>query len=142
MLALDDCMFALGQAVGTRMTLDYEAVIWIRQHFLARFTHAIATFGNRWAQDRDNVTGAAFMLGERAVRYAGDASAISVAAVQRAAADVEHYCELQSRRVAKSRGLDVPAGELPRIAGYWCLPILGPIIESDGDTEPEEDTDE
>src|SRR5437762_7467976 len=70
---LDDCLFALGQAVGTRKTIDYDAIVWVRDHFRAKFLGALQAFGNRWVDDRENVTGAAFMLAERAVRYAGDA---------------------------------------------------------------------
>ena len=118
---LDDCIFALGQAVGTRMTIDYDAVIWIRKHFHAKFLRAICTFGNRWADDRHNVTGAALMLGERAVRYAAHLPSISLAAIQQAAADVERCCRLHSRRAARTRAVDASTTDHRRIAGYWCI---------------------
>ena len=116
---LDDCFFALGQAIGMRMTVDYDAVMFIRNHFRARFLAAMRSFGNRWSEDRQNVTGAAMMLGERAVRYAGDRSSIDLDSVRQAAADVQRYCKLHSRRAARS-GDPTSEGAQSRIAGYWC----------------------
>ena len=127
---LDDCLFALGQAVGTRTTLEYDALVWIRQHFHARFVRAILAFGNRWAEDRETVTGAAFMLAERAVRYAADRPAIDVDAIRQASADVERFCMLHSRRAAKARGLGPAATDMPLIAGYWCVPGAPPQSNS------------
>lgn len=115
---LDDCFFALGQAIGMRMTVDYDAVMFIRNHFRAKFVSAMRSFGNRWSEDRQNVTGAAMMLGERAVRYAGDRSSIDLDSVRHAAADVQRYCKLHSRRAARSG--DPSEGAQSRIAGYWC----------------------
>ena len=114
---LDDCFFAVGQAIGTRKTVAYEAVLWWRDHYRAKFLRAMATFGNRWQSDRDNVTGAALLFGERAVRYAGEAPVIDGAAFQRAAADVERCCQLHSTRRARRDGLPT---DRPLIAGYWC----------------------
>lgn len=118
---LDDCLFAMGQVVGTRATLDYEAVIWIRDRYRQKFLRALETFGDRWHADRHNVTGVAFMLGERAVRYAAGRPSIDLASAQRAAADVERYCQLHSKRHARAQGLDHSSTESPRIAGYWCI---------------------
>jgi hypothetical protein len=118
---LDDCFFTVGQVVGMRKTLEYEAVVWWRDHYRARFLAAMRRFGDRWRCDRDNVTGVAFMLAERAVRHAGEATVIDIACARRAAAEVERYCQLHSRRAARagaSHGDDVP----PRVAGYWCVP--------------------
>ena len=67
---VDDCFFTVGQVVGMRTTVDYDAVIWWRDHYRAKFLAAMMAFGNRWLQDRSNVTSVAFMLAERAVRYA------------------------------------------------------------------------
>jgi len=116
---LDDCFFALGQAIGMRMTVDYDAVMFIRNHFRVRFLAAMRSFGNRWSEDRQNVTGAAMMLGERAVRYAGDRSSIDLDSARQAAADVQRYCKLHSRRAARS-GDPTSEGAQSRIAGYWC----------------------
>ena len=116
---LDDCFFALGQAIGMRMTVDYDAVMFIRDHFRVRFLAAMRAFGNRWSQDRQNVTGVAMMLGERAVRYAGNRGSVDLDSVRQAAADVQRYCKLHSRRAGRSGD---PSGEgaQSRIAGYWC----------------------
>lgn len=113
---VDDCFFAVGQAIGMRMTVEYDAVIWWRDHFRAKFLAAMTEFGNRWLVDRQNVTAVAYMLGERAVRYAEGRASVDVESAMKAAADVERYCKLHSRRHAKTLGDDAPA----RIAGYWC----------------------
>ena len=117
---VDDCFFTVGQAVGMRTTVDYEAVIWWRDHYREKFLAAMMAFGNRWLQDRSNVTTVAFMLAERAVRYAEGKPAIDVEAARRAAADVERHCELHARRAARRQGLDSSDASAPRIAGYWC----------------------
>lgn len=117
---VDDCFFTVGQVVGMRMTVDYEAVIWWRDHFRAKFLAAMKAFGNRWLQDRANVTSVAIMLAERAVRYSEGKSSIDVEAARRAAADVERHCELHARRAARRSGLDPSDASATRIAGYWC----------------------
>jgi len=120
---LDDCFFTVGQVVGTRKTLEYDAVVWWRDHYRVKFLGAMRAFGDRWQRDRDNVTSVAFMLAERAVRYSGDAESIDAISAQRAAVDVERYCELHSRRAARARGDVRSDGSAPRIAGYWCTYI-------------------
>jgi hypothetical protein len=115
---LDDCFFAIGQVVATRKTLEYDAVLWWRDHYRAKFLRAMAAFGNRWVADRERVTGAALLFGERAVGYAGESPTIDKAAFQRAAADVERFCQLHSKRRARSAG--DPVTDRPLIAGYWC----------------------
>lgn len=116
---VDECFFAMGQAIGMRTTVDYDAVIFMRDHYRAKFLAAMQAFGNRWAQDRQNVTGVALMFGERAVRHAGDRTSIDLESVRKAAADVERYCKLHSRRAARS-GDPTSEGAQSRIAGYWC----------------------
>ena len=69
----------------------------------------MAAFGDRWSVDRQNVTGVAMMFGERAVRHAGVAESISLAAFQQAAADVERYCVLHSTRRARRDGVQTTA---------------------------------
>ena len=113
---VNDCFFAVGQAIGMRATVEYDAVIWWHDHFRAKFLNAMSNFGNRWLVDRQNVTAVAFMLGERAVRYAEGRPAIDIESAMKAAADVERYCKLHSRRAARVNG----DGEPARIAGYWC----------------------
>lgn len=119
---VDDCFFATGQVVGMRKTIEYEAVVWLRDHYRACFTRAMQRFGNRWSQDRDTVTSVALMLGERAVKHAGDLPSLDVESVRKAAADVERYCQLHSMRAARTRARAASDSAPSRIAGYWCLP--------------------
>ena len=116
---LADCFFAVGQTIGMRMTVDYEAVIWWHDHFRAKFLAAMHRHrGNRWLEDRENVTAVGWMLAERAVRHADGAASIDRDAAQRAAADVERYCDHRSRRSATPGHTD---GTDPRLAGWWCI---------------------
>ncbi|MEQ1731882.1 MAG: hypothetical protein ABL982_26205, partial [Vicinamibacterales bacterium] len=83
---VDDCFFAVGQSIGMRATVEYDAVIWWHDHFRAKFLSAMSEFGNRWLVDRQNVTAVAFMLGERAVRYSEGRDSIGLEAAMQAAA--------------------------------------------------------
>ena len=116
---LADCFFAVGQTIGMRTTVDYDAVVWWHDHFQAKFLAAMRRHGNRWLQDRENVTGVGWMLAERAVRHAAGQNSIDVEAARRAAADVERYCEIRSKRAGQAGDRD--AGANPRLAGYWCI---------------------
>lgn len=116
---LGDCFFAVGQTVGMRLTVDYDAVVWWHDHFRTKFLAAMRRHGNRWLQDRDNVTAVGWMLAERAVRHAGGHDSIDVEAARRAAADVERYCEARSKRAARAEHDE--AGTNSRLAGYWCI---------------------
>lgn len=118
---VDECFFTVGQVVGMRKTIDYEAVIWWREHYRARFLAAMRAFGNRWVRDRANVTSVAIMLAERAVRYSEGAMSIHCEAAQRAAHDVERYCALHSKRHGGRSLTGESETALPRIAGYWCV---------------------
>ncbi|MCY4662575.1 MAG: hypothetical protein OXF93_22605 [Acidobacteria bacterium] len=115
---LVDCCFALGQAIGMRTTVDYDAIVWWHDHFRAKFLDAMRCHGNRWMLDRENVTAVGWMLAERAVKHANGRDSIDVAAARLAAADVQRYCALQARR---ARGADESDADQPRLAGYWCL---------------------
>jgi hypothetical protein len=117
---IDDCLVAMGQVVGTRTTIDYDAIVWLRDRYRAKFLRVLHIFGDRWIDDRHNVTSVAFMLGERAVRYAAHRASINVEAVQRASADVERHCQLHAKRQARALGVGAASGETPLIAGYWC----------------------
>ena len=115
---LSDCFFAVGQTVGMRITVDYDAVVWWHDHFRTKFLVAMRRHGNRWLQDRDNVTAVGWMLAERAVRYADGRDSIDVDAARRAAADVERYCEARSKRATRAiADAEVDA----RLVGYWCI---------------------
>ena len=117
---LGDCFFAVGQTIGMRMTVDYDAVVWWHDHFKTKFLVAMRRQGNRWLQDRENVTGVGWMLAERAVRHSAGRNSINVEAARRAAADVERYCEIRSNRAASPVG-ERGAETAPRLAGYWCV---------------------
>ena len=115
---LADCSFAVGQTIGMRMTVDYDAIVWWHGHFRAKFLAAMRRHGQRWLQDRENVTGVGWMLGERAVRHAAGGHSIGVEAARRAAADVERYCQVRARRAAQA--VHSEGETAPRLAGYWC----------------------
>ena len=116
---LADCSFAVGQAIGMRITVDYDAIVWWHDHFRQKFLAAICRHGPRWLQDRENVTAVGWMLGERAVRHAAGQTSIGVDAARRAAADVERHCQLHSKRAAQRGERGAEAN--PRLAGYWCV---------------------
>lgn len=116
---LADCAFAVGQTVGMRTTVDYDAIVCWHDHFRAKFLAAMQRHGDRWLQDRHNVTGVGWMLGERAVRHAAGRPSIDVDAARRAAADVERYCQARAKRAVRA-GDHHDTGAAPRLAGYWC----------------------
>ena len=121
---LNDCFLAFGQAVGNRKSLRSEAVVWLREHYRNRFLGAMGLFGNRWVLDRSRVTAMGFLLGDRAVRYAGPLPDIDADCAKKAAADVERYCTLHAKRRVQRRA-GSRSSETPLIAGYWCVPIGG-----------------
>lgn len=114
-----DCFFAVGQTIGLRTTVDYEAVVWWHDHYRNTFLEALRR-GNDWRQAREGVTAVGWMLAERAVRHAAGRDSIDLDAAQRAAADVERYCQHRSRRVARTQ--DSKASGDSRLAGFWCVP--------------------
>jgi len=118
-VVLDDLFLSVGQAIGLRTTMDYDAVVWLRTHFRQKFLAALHRQGDRWLEDRAVVTAVSGLFAERAVRYAHGAASIAVDDVRRAAADVEKYCRAHARRAAtKAHGSSDAATAL--IAGYWC----------------------
>lgn len=117
---LDDCFLSMGQAVGLRASFDYEAVLYVRNNFRAKFLAAMQHFGNRWLEDRATVTAVCAMLGERAVRHACGAPSIGLDAAMKASADVERYCKLHAARRSGARGGSASEAETALIAGYWC----------------------
>ncbi|MCY3844556.1 MAG: hypothetical protein OXH69_13560 [Acidobacteria bacterium] len=116
---LADCFFAVGQTIGMRMTVDYEAVVWWHDHFRTKFLAALRRHGDRWLQDRESVTAVGWMLAERAVRHAAGKHSIHIQAAREAAADVERYCQIRSARASR-RGERNNAPQT-RHAGYWCI---------------------
>mgnify|MGYP000924652199 CR=1 FL=1 len=111
-----DCFLSVGQAIGLRATLEFDAVQWLHEHFRRKFTAALGHHGNRWLDDRAVVTAVAGLFAERALRHAGEASSVSLDAVRQAAADVERYCRAHASR----RSARTSEGATALIAGYWC----------------------
>lgn len=118
-LVLDDLLISMGQTIGLRTSIDYDAVVWIHEHFHPRFVMALQEQGDRYLDDRAVVSAVAGLFAERAVRYAGDAPSITVDHVRQAAADVERYCRAHAQRAAARRAAD-SEGATALIAGYWC----------------------
>ena len=118
---LSDCFLAVGQSIGMRTTVDYDAIVWCHNHFRTKFLAAVRRHGGRWLHDRETVTAVGWMLAQRALRHAAGRESIDVDAARRAAADVQRYCEVRSERAARTGASDTAVG--PRLAGYWCLPI-------------------
>jgi hypothetical protein len=117
-VVLDDLFLSVGQAIGLRATVDYDAVLWLRTHFRQKFLAALHRQGDRWLDDRAVVTAVSGLFAERAVRYANGAASIALDDVRQAAADVERYCRAHARRAAARAGASDAATAL--IAGYWC----------------------
>ena len=95
---LDDCFLAVGQTVGTRKALDFEAVRWWRERYHVFFLSAMVRLGNSWGKDRDRVTAVGRFLGQRALHHAGDSLVIDLACARRASADVESGCRMNAVR--------------------------------------------
>jgi hypothetical protein len=96
--ALNDCFFAVGQAVGTQKSLDFEAIQWWRARYRAFFLHAMTVSGNSWVRDRKRVTAVGRFLGQRALHHAGDHPSIDVRSATLASADVETGCRMNAER--------------------------------------------
>ena len=95
---LDDCFFAVGQAVGTRKTLDFDVIPWWRTRYRSFFLHAMSVNGNSWLCDRHRVTAVGRFLGQRALHHAGDRPAIDLRAAALASNDVESGCRMSAER--------------------------------------------
>jgi hypothetical protein len=117
---LDDCFLSIGQGIGVRASLEFDAILYVRKTLRSKFLAAMRACGNRWLEDRTTVTAVGWMLGERAVRYADGAPTIGVDAVRKATADVERYCQLHAARRSGVRGGTPIEASVARIAGYWC----------------------
>ena len=118
-VVLDDLFLSVGQAIGLRASVDYDAVVWLRSHFREKFLAALHRQGDRWLEDRSVVTAVSALFAERAVRNANGAASIALDDVRQAAADVEKYCRAHARRAAtRAHGSSESATAM--IAGYWC----------------------
>lgn len=95
---LHDCLFAVGQTVGTEKRMDYDAVVWLRGRYRDRFLRAMEQNGNSWALDRNRVTAVGRYLGQRALHHAGERDAIDVACIAKASAEIEDACRMNAVR--------------------------------------------
>jgi len=95
---LNDCFFAVGQAVGTQKTLEFDAIQWWRARYRAFFLHAMTVTGNSWTRDRHRVTAVGRFLGQRALHHAGAQSSIDMRCAALASGDVETSCRMNAER--------------------------------------------
>lgn len=95
---LHDCLFAVGQGVGTTKTVDDAALAWLRSRYRAKFLFVMANNGNSWSKDRHRVTAVSRYLGQRAAHHAGDRERIDIESVTRAAAEIEGGCRMNAER--------------------------------------------
>lgn len=95
---LNDCFFAVGQAIGTRKSLDFDAIQWWRTRYRAFFLHAMAVNGNSWSLDRDRVVAVGRYLGQRALHHSGEQPSIDIRCAALASNDVETGCRMNATR--------------------------------------------
>ena len=95
---LNDCFFAVGQAVGTQKSLDFDAIQWWRTRYRAFFLHAMTANGNSWLRDRQRVTAVGRFLGQRALHHAASSGTIDLRAAALASTDVETGCRMNAER--------------------------------------------
>lgn len=95
---LNDCFFAVGQAVGTCKALEMSAVRWWRTRYREAFLHVMTVNGNSWVRDRNRVTAVGRFLGQRALHHAGDRPCIDARAAELASRDVEAGCHMNAVR--------------------------------------------
>jgi len=95
---LNDCFFAVGQAVGTGKTLDFEVISWWRSRYRAFFLHAMSANGNSWLKDRDRVIAVGRFLGQRALHHASDRPSIDLRCAAIASREVETGCRMNAAR--------------------------------------------
>ena len=106
---LNDCFFAVGQAVGTRKALDFEVIPWWRARYRAFFLHAMTANGNSWLKDRHRVMAVGRFLGQRALHHATDRQSIDLHCAAVASHEVEIGCRMNAVReggAAPARTLD------------------------------------
>ncbi len=101
---LPDCFLAMGQAVGTDKSLDFETVVWLRERYRTAFLHAMVAKGNSWEADRRRVTAVGRYMGLQAKAHAGHKPSIDVEAAGQAATEIERGCQMSARREAFDDG--------------------------------------
>ena len=100
---LHDCFFAVGQMVGTRKQLEFDAIVWWRDRYRVKFLRAMNELGNSWTRDRRRVVAVGRFLGECVLSHAADRMSIDVRCAALASADVEAGCQMNATREAGVR---------------------------------------
>jgi hypothetical protein len=95
---LNDCFFAVGQAIGNEKSVDVDVIPWWRARYRAFFLHAMTAKGNSWLRDRHRVTAVGRYLGQRALHHSADKSVIDLLSATRASTDVETGCQMSAER--------------------------------------------
>ena len=95
---LNDCFLAVGQAVGTQKSLDFDVIPGWRARYRAVFLHAMSANGNSWLRDRHRVTAVGRFLGQRALHHAADKASIDLRTAELASSDVETGCRMNADR--------------------------------------------
>jgi hypothetical protein len=101
---LPDCFLAMGQAVGTDKSLDFETVVWLRERYKVAFLHAMVAKGNSWEADRRRVTAVGRYMGLQAKAHARDKPTIDIDAAGQAAIEIERGCQMSAKREAFDDG--------------------------------------
>lgn len=94
---LNDCFFAVGQAIGARKQVDYDVIVWWRDRYRGKFLHAITISGNSWSEDRERLIGVSHRLGKCALRYSGDGPSIDTQSAIRSSDEVETACHMRAK---------------------------------------------
>ena len=117
---LGDCFFAVGQAIGMRMTVDYDAVVWWHDHFRMKFLAGDASSRKPMVagpRERDRGWLDAGRTCSALFRRAGTRSTSRPPVVLLLMS--KRYCEIRSKRAAPVGDHD--AETVSRLAGYWCV---------------------
>ena len=97
---LNDCFFAVGQAVGDEKQMEYDAIVALRNRYRDKFLYAVNVSGNSWDDDRDRVIAVSRWLGRRTLAHAADRVSIDASAAHGAATDIEAGCRMSRARSA------------------------------------------
>ncbi len=95
---LNDCFFAVGQAIGTEKSVGFDVIQWWRTRYRAFFLHAMSVNGNSWHKDRRRVTAVGRFLGQRALFHAAEQPIIDLRSAALASQDVETGCRMSAER--------------------------------------------
>jgi len=95
---IDDCFFAVGQALGRDKRIDYDAIVWWRTRYRALFLNAIVRLGNSWLHDRDRLNRVGQFRRERADWHTSGTTTIDLEAAMAASAEVEAGRRMNARR--------------------------------------------